>query len=248
MSAARHCALVAMLAMAAAAAAPAGARPGVSTEKARAAMHAYAKCVVKWQGRKASEALIGNADNGTILREYKSLIDGECLEFQVAKISFGGDLFRYALADALVNRELADQPVPDLTVVPGLAHRAPPEPPAPLPAEAGKAARKKFEKARADYEEAVAIGFLSSYGECIVRHNPAGAKALLLTVPDSPQERSGFDLLRASFAACLVKGRTLRFGRVALRGSIAINYYRLAHAARSAAPVSAAREQSGAAV
>jgi hypothetical protein len=212
------------------------ARPDLSTERARAAMHAYAKCVVKRQGRKASEALISNADNVTILREYESLIDGECLKLDIAKISFGGDLFRYALADALVNRELADEPVPDLAMVSVLAHRTPREQPEPLPADAGKAARKKFEKAKKDYEESVAIGFLSSYGECIVRYNPAGAKALLLTVPDSPQESSRFDALRPAFAACLVKGRTLRFGRVALRGSIAINYYRLVHAARAAAP------------
>lgn len=232
--AASYCAFAAGLAMAASA--PAGARSDLSTKKARAAMHAYAKCVVKRQARKASEALTSNADNGTILREYRSLIDGECLEVEVAKMSFGGDLFRYALADALVDRELADQPVPELARVPRLAHRTPSEPPEPAPANAGKAARKKFEKARRAYEEALGIGFLSSYGECIVRFSPAGAKALLATTPDSPQETAGFDALRPAFAACLVEGRTLRFGRVALRGSIAINYFRLAHAARASAP------------
>jgi hypothetical protein len=213
-------------------------RDDYSTRESRALMHAYAKCVVKRESRRAAEALIRNADNGTILRDYEDLVIEDCLSREVqvtTKMTFGGDLYRYALADALVNRELADRPIPDLAAVPPLSHWALPEPPAPPPPGAKKSARKRYEKNRKDYEEGVGLTFLSRYGECIVRTNPEDAKALLLTTPDSPDEASHFDALRAAFATCLAQGRTYRFTRTVLRGSIAINYYRLARPAQAAA-------------
>jgi hypothetical protein len=79
----------------------------------------------------------------------------------------------------------------------------------------------------------VAYAFLSHYGECIVRADTAGAKALLLATPDSADEAARFAALGPSLSRCLPEGTTLRFGKVTLRGSVAINYYRLAYAARA---------------
>ncbi len=240
----------AMLASGLAVSASARQRSDYSTKETRALMHAYAKCVVRREGEKASEVLLRNVGNRTLLRKYDDLIVEDCLAREVVvdtKMTFGGDLYRYALADALVSSELADQPVPDLGSVPRLVHHPILPAPEPLPANAGKSARKRYQKAKEDHDESFAFGFLSRYGECVVRTNPEGAKALLLTVPDSREESSGFDALRAALATCLIEGRTLRFGRVALRGSIAINYYRLAHAARASAPAAALRAPMGAA-
>lgn len=207
-----------------------------STKETRALTHAYAQCVVKRQPAKASEAIAGNADNGTILRDYRMLIRGECLAREVKRstaMRFTGDLYRYALADALVNRELAGLPVPDLGAVPKLVHREPGEPPKPVSETGKKLSKRNIEAARQAYERDAAYAFLSRYGECVVRVDAAGAKALLLTTPDSPEEAVRFGALRPAFGRCLPEGQTLRFGKVALRGTIAINYYRLAHAARA---------------
>lgn len=209
-----------------------------STKETRALTHAYAQCVVKRQPVKASQAILANVDNATMLREYSKLILGECLSSQVnqdTQMRFTGDLYRYALADALVSRELAAQPVPALDAVPRLGHRAPGAPPQPVDDKGRKLGKRKLEAARLNYTRDVAYAFLSHYGECIVRADTAGSKALLVTKPDSPEESARFAALRPTFSRCLPEGQTLRFGKVTLRGSVAINYYRLAHAARASA-------------
>jgi hypothetical protein len=227
-------------------AAPSAAAPGLtddwedadySTKETRALTHAYARCVVKRQAEKASEAIVANVPTGVILREYRMLIRPECLVRNTKRstqMRFGGDLYRYALADALVGRELAEQPVPDLGAVPRLDHRNPGGPPQPVDARGRKLGKRKLEAARQSHARDTAFAFLSRYGECIVRADTAGAKALLVAMPDSPEETSRFTALRPALSRCLPEGQTLRFGKVALRGSVAINYYRLARAARLA--------------
>lgn len=211
-----------------------------TTKETRALMHAYAQCVVRRQGKKASEAVLANVDNGIILRKYPMLIIGDCLARKVnstTSMSFSGDLYRYALADALVKSEFADQQAPDLSAVPRLEHRqpSPPPPNAVNLATGKKLSKKQLEEAQRDYAAGVAYSFLSKYGECVVRTAPTEAKGLLLTIPDSSEETLAFKALQLGLSTCLAPGETLKFGRVALRGTIAINYYRLAHAARSAA-------------
>lgn len=205
-----------------------------STKETRAVMHAYAKCVVRRQSAKASEAIAANLDNATILRKYPMLMSPDCLGDAAqggVQMRFGGDLYRYALADALVNRDLAAWTVPDLAAVPRLVHRDPGEAPSQVTASGKPLGKRKYEAAVAAHEKEATYAYLSRYGECAVRGNPAGSKALLLAAPDSAQETAAFNALRPVLERCLVEGRTIRFGRVALRGSIAINFYRLAHSA-----------------
>lgn len=215
-----------------------------STKETRAVMHGYARCVVGKRQDKASEALLRNVDNATLMRDYRSLIIGDCLISQKGirsdvrissvKMSFEGDLYRYALADALVAREFASAPPPDLSAVPKLDHRLPGAEPQRVTAKGKRLSQKKYDALMKDYREAYAFSYLSVYGECVVRDAPAGARALLLTTPDSPEEKPAFDALQPALAECLPAGSTLRFGRTALRGTIAINYYRLARAALGA--------------
>jgi hypothetical protein len=207
-----------------------------STKETRLLTHAYAQCVVRRQAAKAAQAIVGNADNKAILRDYPALIRPECLARhtnQTTRMRFGGDLYRYALADALVNRDMAAGPVPDLESVPRLDHRDPGEPPQPVDSEGRKLGKRKLEAALRAHRESSAFAFLSRYGECVVRVDAAGAKGLLLTKPDSAEEAARFAALRPALGHCLPEGRTMRSGKAALRGTIAINYYRLAHAARA---------------
>jgi hypothetical protein len=207
-----------------------------STRETRALTHAYARCVVKRQPAKASQAIAGNVSTGAILRDYPMLIRPECLTRetrQQTRMRFGGDLYRYALADALVNRELAAQPAPDLETVPRLDHHDAGERPQPVDSKGRKMSKRKLDAALESYKRDVAFAFLSRYGECVVRVDSAGAKALLMTAPDSSEEAAGFAALRPALARCLPEGETLRSGKAALRGSVAINYYRLAYAART---------------
>jgi hypothetical protein len=222
-----------IVALAAIAAAPAGAqrqqKSDVSPKETRLMMHDYAKCVVARQRPKASEALLANVDNATLLRRYPSLIVGQCLKgprFATTRMSFAGDLYRYALADALVNREFALAPAPNFAEIAPLVHRE--AEPKPDPA---KLRGVDYDAALTRHGESGAFRFLSVYGECIVRADSANSKALLTTQPESVGEAARFTALQPAFARCMPEGNTVRFGKVALRGSIAVNYYRLAHAA-----------------
>jgi len=201
-------------------------------------MHSYAKCVVKRQPAKASEAILANVDNAVIMRRYPMLLVSDCLANAAPEgvsMRFTGDLYRYALADALVNRELAAWRPTDLAAVPRLVHRDPGQPPSRVSPSGKRQGKRKYEAAVEAYGREAAYAYLSRYGECVARVDAAGAKALLLTGPDTPQETAAFAALRPALERCLEEGRTLRFGRVTLRGSIAINFYRLAHSARAAA-------------
>ncbi len=225
-------------AIAAAASAAHGQNSEFSTKETRAITHAYAQCVVGRQPKKASEALLQGVDNATLAKRYPQLIIGDCLVRQThwfSEMRFGGDLYRYALADALVSREFAQQPAPNLADVPRLPHHDVGPPPSDRDEKGKRLAKRKYEEAVKDYTQAAAYSFLSRYGECVVRSDPSGAKTLLGTTPDSPEETGRFNALRPQLAMCLGEERTLRFGKVALRGTIAINYYRLAHAAQASA-------------
>lgn len=204
-----------------------------SIKQTRQLAYEYAKCVVTRHYAAASEALLNNVDNRTMMEKYRALIDGDCLVRSThtsAKMSFPGDLYRYALADALVARELSSTAVADLSKVPPIARGSPPEPPVALPANASKADRKRHEDVLKSFSEAQSFRVLGEYGECVVRANPAAARALLGTEPETAAENSSFEALRLTFAECLPEGTTLTFGKVVLRGTIAENYYRLVHA------------------
>ena len=210
----------------------AGVPSNYTTTETRGLMYDYAKCVVAKHWTQASQALLLNVDNQALQREYAALVDGACLVQSThadAKMSFAGDLYRYALADALVEKEFASRPPPDLSDVPRLSQR--PLPKAPLAgAGASKVTKRRYQQALKDYQEAKAFDFLASYGECVVRVGPAEAKALLGVRPASADEGVRFEKLRPALAQCLPENAKLEFGKVALRGSIALNYYRLSHA------------------
>jgi hypothetical protein len=206
-----------------------------SAKETRRLAYDYSRCVVGRHPAAASQALLSNVDNKTFMRQYGSLIDGNCLVRAThagTKMSFPGDLYRYALADALVARELASTPVPELSNVPPLERAALPAEPASVPANASKPDRRKYEQSLKNFTEAQSFRALAELGECVVRLNTAGAKALLLTVPETADETSAFDALRPTLAQCLPEGRTLSLGKLVLRGTVAVNYYRLAHAVR----------------
>lgn len=86
-----------------------------------------------------------------------------------------------------------------------------------------------YEKAQKDYDQAHSTRVLRDYAECVVRTNPAGSRDLLQTEPDSAGETAGFETLQPALEHCLQQG-SVAFGRLIFRGTIALNFYRLAHA------------------
>jgi hypothetical protein len=61
------------------------------------------------------------------------------------------------------------------------------------------------------------------------RLSPSGARELIVTDPTTPSEARSFDAMKPTLAQCLPEGETASLAKLAVRGTIAMNYYRLAH-------------------
>lgn len=191
----------------------------------------YAACVVLERHKTAAKAIIAAADNDEILRKYPRLIDSDCLASTAGSVTmmFKADNYRYALAEALVNSDFARSGPTSFDDRLPLAHLSLPLDEDLQKAVAATADQHKREELANDFKETYYVAWLSRYGECIVRADPVASRNWLLTIPDGPEESSRIDAMRAAFTACL-KGGTSKFTRSALRGTVAINYYRLAMA------------------
>lgn len=196
----------------------------------RKIMSEFARCVFDAYSKKATEVIVSNIDNTTIQKRYGLLIDGECLGKTAGsvKLTMGGDLFRYALADAIFQKNFAKRPSLDFAQAPKLDHVSFGDRAA---FEAGMA-KIKNKKRRAsmqyNFDQYNGVAYLSRFGECIVRLNPAAARNVLLTPVASPAELAAIAPLRPALAECLVPGSTVTFNAGMIRGVAAINYVRLA--------------------
>jgi len=195
-----------------------------STEETRRLAHNYGQCVVRSHAMLASRAVLGNVDRLTLKKQYPLLLDRNCVDKQNQTLAFPGDFFAYILADALVARELTSAPTPDLSNVPPLERRS----------VAGFADLKRkfgYDAALAAASEGNVYQEFNDYGECVVRQNPADAKMLLMTNPESAAEVSAFAALQPALSACALQGTTMELTKLLVRGTVAFNYYRLAQSA-----------------
>ena len=191
----------------------------------------YGKCVVKGHHEKASEAILSAANNKQITGKLNELISSDCLGSLAGDVSmrFPKDTFKYALADALVNADFAsagpatfDDRLP-LAQPYGIT-------PEDAAAQLAKARNDRQRKAvQADIDAARALAWFSGFGECVSRRDPVATRYWLLTPSDIPEENTRIKALQPAFGACLQQG-TMKLNRSVMRGTVAINYYRLAMA------------------
>lgn len=195
----------------------------------------YGTCVVRRKHDSAATALSRNLDNADLMKFYPELVDGRCMDgpplARTTRVRFQGDEFRYAIADALVRKDLASLPPPAVASVPPLDHREPTLP-SRVDAKGHALNEREYQQAVQAYERETAFTYVSRLGECIVRANPAEARDLLATKPESPEENSSFVAMGGAISSCVNNGEKLSLNKLILRGTIAVNYYRLATAAR----------------
>lgn len=191
----------------------------------------YAACVVMLQHKVAARAIIADAENDEILRKYPQLVDVGCLGSTAGSVTmtFKAHNYRYALAEALVNSDFARSGPTSFDDRLPLAQLRLPVDDDLQKAVAAMADQHMREELESKFREEYYVAWLSRYGECVVRADPVASRNWLLTIPDGPEEASRIDAMRAAFTTCL-KGGTSKFTRSALRGTVAINYYRLAMA------------------
>jgi hypothetical protein len=193
----------------------------------------YADCVVKRHEKAAAEAILTDASDQDLTSKYPELVQSNCIPMKLGdyvQVRFTPTNMRNAIATALVRRELGNLPPPALDDVPRLSHRVGRDSPE---LSSGKLGRHAAEAATIAFERRQLAAYLSRYGECVVRVDPAAAKVLLLADQFTSAEAAAWNGMSVALGTCLAEGRSLQFDKGSLRGSIAVNYYRLASAART---------------
>ena len=172
------------------------------------------------------------------------------------EMAFPADTMQYALADALVQKEfsqggpanlkgagLLSYPAFDEDEIPGKSSENSQQTMADLHRAIGKRAGSETsanatDKATRTVADAIAAlrtrsvasTALAKFGECVVRNDAGLSHRLLMAIPDSDEEGAAIASLQPVLGQCLTAGQTLKFNKTMLRGTIAANYYRLAHA------------------
>lgn len=194
----------------------------------RAVMAEFAGCIVRRKHDVAAEVVLdptqqlgGEDDKGLFISDC--MPSGSRMRAKAAQM-------RYGLAEALVLADVKMAP-DDLSLVAPLQH--PPFVDRPMPAEVA-ADPERVARWQAFAQAAQAYANLAPIGECVVRADPVGSLALLKTDVESDAERAAVGAIAAVLPGCIKKGEQLAINRFNLRGTIALNLYRLARAPRIA--------------
>jgi hypothetical protein len=207
--------------------------PGeVSLQEERKIVQNYARCVVGRRPEAAAEVVLSPSNNKTLVKNYPDMFFEGCVDGLTEALTFPGDLFRYAMANALVEREVARSAPIDPSIMPPLAHADPGLPPASTDARGRPLSKKRRDKAMARFAVAVAYSQVSRFGECVIRTDPAGSHRLLNTKITSDAEAAAIRALKRPLDGCLAKGEKMTLTKEVLRGTIALNYYRLLKSSR----------------
>ena len=189
----------------------------------------FTRCVVRRKHDVAASAVLDpDVDLGDDRRNGLNISD--CMP-RGARMRAPAVQVRYGLAEALTLSE-AGKLSTDFAGVAPLEHR--PFVDRPMPPEVA-ADPQRVARWNAFAAQARAYAALSPFGECVVRAAPAQSLAVLRTTVETPAEIAALNALGPVLAPCLARGKALQLNKLAMRGTIAINLYRLAHAPRAAA-------------
>lgn len=199
----------------------------------------YGECVIKKKHQAARNfVLTPDLEKADFRRLLQMVGDGECLasasDANGVEMKFPLDTMRYALADALVRNEFSHNAPASLKEAGPISQpdfdetKYQPKP-------GKKVKQKELDALAKSRTKRLALVYLAQYGECVVRADPDQSRTLLLAAPDSAEEAAAFSALKPSLGSCLVEGQSLKFNKATLRGTIAMNFYRLAHSPRQQA-------------
>jgi hypothetical protein len=206
----------------------------LSQDRTQQILSAYATCIVGRQRSLASEYVL---DRSSLRfdRKYDALADGACLEeaigssFDDVGLKMGEDAMRFAVAEALLQNEIATI---DPDRLPKTARlRMPVLIAADYEPQVGRQysadQMKALDEKRAKDQSTL---IMYRFGECAVRSDPRGAQALLKAAPNSDAEGAAVQQLVPVLGNCLEKGAQVTLNRAKFRGAVALSYYALAHA------------------
>ena len=203
----------------------------------RAIQLRYGECIVK---KKHSSArifvLTPDLERGDFRRLVQMVGDGECAAKATdarggVALKFPHDTMRYTLADALVRKEFS-QTAPSSLKDAGPIAQPEFDETKYQPKAGNKLKQKELDALAESRAKRLSLVYFAQYGECVVRGDPDQSRNLLLATPDSAEESSAFSALKPTLGSCVIEGKSVKFNKATLRGTVAMNYYRLAHAPR----------------
>lgn len=207
--------------------------------KADLAAKAFYGCVADKRAAEAGEFLTAAPGSSDRRASPRFLFEAGCFkpgpDLDLSSLRYNLDLARYGLAEALAPRALKGSLPAGIAAVPPLAHSTVEfdEQAFQRSARYKQLGPKSLTQARA---EVASYKFLTRFGECVVRRNPTAAHRLVMAPVDSAEERLAMAGVRPQLGLCIGEGQKLGMNLPMLRGSLAYNLYRLASAAKSAAP------------
>ena len=197
---------------------------------------AYAKCVLARHSKEVAAVVLSNIPNWEITTRHRNLVDSSCVNVGSSasvQMFLPGDTLRYALADALVQWEYSSGLPADIDRAAPL-QRANLSPPHIVAVNGKPLDAKLLEQLKAVQTTETAFEVMSLFGECVARQDPQRALQLILTKVASKQEEQAFSDLKLALATCVPAGQTVALAPSTVRGTIAVNLYRLAKAPRIA--------------
>ncbi|MEQ1496249.1 MAG: hypothetical protein ABL912_10895 [Novosphingobium sp.] len=203
-------------------------------------VQAYAGCTVRYSHKRAQELVLSNVADDQMESDFKDIyvssplvwVSG-CRELVIrdgVAFRLQPGMYRAALAESLIATDLKDAPIADLSLRAPLQHWQP-ESEASL---GQRLAAASSDRLRANIETKhnaeISKIWLAAYGECVVRKDSIGSWGWAMSKSGSRDEVVAIARLKTALGDCLTSGRTLNFPKDVLRGTVAINYYRLAKA------------------
>lgn len=208
---------------------------------------AYARCTVRNHHNSTRDMILSNVDNKSMERKFGDIYTEEAIAFvpncrELILISrsviIEPDAFRASIAEVLVKKDHSEGVAGDFTNVPPLTHLQPES----VQEYNDKINAAKFEKQRARikkaHDESVSRSWLSAYGECVVRFNTSASRDWVISKVGAAAEGEAISRIKPALSACLLEGEALTFDKYTLRGTLAINYYRMAMAGGATSKVS----------
>lgn len=175
-------------------------------EEARKVMMNFAKCMADSEPELARAYVLSDNDDADA-PEFDGLVDDRCLQLQGGELRFPPYIFRGALAERLIDKQVPEGALRDLPAL------------APL---------------NATYRGngAIAERYTYSYrfAECVIRRDSAGVRALLDTRLDSGREIDAIRNVSPAIGNCVPEGEQVKMDRVGMRMGFATVYFRLANA------------------
>ena len=218
----------------------AGIVPKVKQREYVGDVYDYATCTVRNYHNRARDLILADLDNAAMERKFSDIYTSKpiafipgCRELFLRPrqgIAIDPDLFRASLATVLVRKDFGAATFTVFDGVAPLSHRV---------VESDAQFRTRLDAVHSDQPRArmklerdkdLTRVWLSQFGECAARRNPLASKEWLLAAPGSQDDAAAVSKLTPDFGACLAAGETLAFPKDVLRGTLAINYYRLAMA------------------